>query len=412
MSQPSKHLKDLMGKDDDLKLVTDELGSDASFIYSFDCPPIDIPLGGGLHSGKVYEFFGEESHGKSTFALMCLEPFIKYWKDRGEDKIAVLWIESESALDKIRAKFMGVPIEYIITKETDIFEEAAEKIKAMLERCVQKKMKLLIVWDTLAATATRSEKEKGMNAGGLMEKPRLIKQMFRDITGDLGKTDSTLIILNQVYTKMTMYGDPFDSPGGKGLKHHASVRSRVKRVLPEITETLPNGEQRIRGIKIELTHIKNKLTVPKQTSFAVVDLLNGLDPIETCVQFLKAKKIIHTKSGGYATMEAPVSYAEKPKKKGDPVKPPEMVEVSFQNTKRFRELMDTKYPHLLEWTHYLIYNYFASNDIAVKTKNIKKLWEYEEKFFGEKRTVLTDREMEVAQIIFKDLARGLGSGEQ
>jgi len=409
----NKHIKDLMGNDKDLKTADDDLASDSSYIYSFNCPPIDIPLGGGIFSGKVYEFYGEESHGKSTFAELCIIPFYNYWKARGEDKIAVLWIESESALDKMRAKFMGVPIEIVLTKETDVFEEGAEKIKTILKRCVQKKMKIMIVWDTIAAAGTLSEKTGDKSAGlPEMEKPKLIKKMFRDITNDLGLTDSVFIVVNQVYTKMTMFGDPLDSPGGKGLRHHASVRSRVRRG-EEIPITLSDGSKKVYAITIELTHVKNKLTTPKQKSIAVVDLQKGLDPIETCLRFLKAHKITSKPKGASHTkMMIPNNVVIKEETNGKTeTKIPEIIEISFQNTDQFRKLMDEKYPHLEEWMHYVIYNYYAKHDPLLKVRNIKRIWGYEMKFFGEEKTTINDEEKEIAELIFKDLKRGIGAGE-
>jgi len=46
------------------KTLHSSLSSDSRYIYPFECGVIDIPYGGGIHSGKIYEIFGEESHGK------------------------------------------------------------------------------------------------------------------------------------------------------------------------------------------------------------------------------------------------------------------------------------------------------------------------------------------------------------
>lgn len=398
------HLSDLIGKNkEEYKLVDADLSSTSSYKYEFGVPSFDIPMG-GIQSGKVYEFFGPESQGKSTIAQLCVIPFINYWKKRNEEKIAVLWIESESALDRARAKFMGVPVEYIVTKETDIFETGTNTIKSFLARCVEKKMKLLIVWDTIAAASTKNEKESGsVNGGGLMEKPRLIKQFFREITNDLGMTDSTLILLNQVYTKMTMFGDPFDSPGGMGVKHHASVRSRVRKA-GEVEVVMPNGQKYIKGIEIELKHIKNKLTTPKQSSYIVIDLEKGIDVHETNYRFMKNKKMLSQKGGGYSTMTIPAGYF-KDGKQG------EMIDISFQGGNKFKELCEDKYPHLMDWVNYKIYLYHSDMSPLVKVRIIDRIWEFEKMFFNDRVTTLTEEEQEIANMVHQDLQKGVGVGD-
>lgn len=404
MKVPS-HLNDLIGKNpEEFKLVNDELSSSSSYKYEFGLPSLDIPMG-GIQSGKVYEFFGPESQGKSTFAQLCVIPFVNYWVSRKENKIAVLWIESESALDMARARFMGVPVEYMVTKETDIFETGTETIKNFLKRCVDKKMKLLIVWDTIAAASTRNEKESGkVNGGGLMEKPRLIKQFFREITNDLGVTNSTLILLNQVYTKMTMFGDPFDSPGGMGIKHHASVRSRVQKV-EEIEEVMPNGKKFVRAIAIELRHVKNKLTTPKQRSYVVIDIEKGIDYYETNYRFMKNNKLLGSKGGGYSTLSIPTGYF-KDGKQG------EMIDISFQGGNKFRELCETKYPHLMDWINYKIYIFHSNLSPLIKVRIIDKIWDFEKRFFGKPHTNLTEEEKNIADMIHSDLSRGIGVGDK
>jgi len=141
-----------------VKLATDELSSQSDHVYKFDCPPIDIPLGGGIYSGKIYEIFGWESNGKSTFALECTKAFAKYWRSRGFNDYGVLWVESENALDRPRAQYMGCEMDAFLTQEADTVEDCEKIVLSTLEKAQKSKMKLFIVWDTLAAAPTANEK--------------------------------------------------------------------------------------------------------------------------------------------------------------------------------------------------------------------------------------------------------------
>ncbi len=52
-----------------------------------------------------------------------------------------------------------------------------------------------------------------------------------------------------------------------------------------------------------------------------------------------------------------------------------------------------------------MYNYTASGNPLTKVKTIKKVWEFEEKFYGERRTKLTERERVAADLMFADIIK-------
>jgi len=100
---------------------------------------------------------GWESMGKSTLSLAKAQAFARHWLRKKEDKWAVLWIETESALDKARAHYMNVPINRFLISECETVEDGFELIEATLKKCEARKAHLLIVWDTIAAAPTRNE---------------------------------------------------------------------------------------------------------------------------------------------------------------------------------------------------------------------------------------------------------------
>lgn len=402
----SDSVADLASGVKEVKLFTDELGSTAGHTYEFGCPALDISYG-GIKSGKIYEIFGWESQGKSTIALEISKAFSNYWNAKGDDNYAIVWIETESAMDKVRATWMGCPVKKFIVCEAETIEEAENLIIKMLEKAKLKKMRLLFVWDTIAASTTMSEKNPKINpdgtanawSGGMMEKPRIIRAMFRRITTPLGMTDSTLILVNQIYSGVGNFASD-DSPGGGGIKFHCSVRTKIKKT-GDIIETLPNGQQQKIGITSLLEHVKNKITV-RQACEIVIKGETGLDIIETNLNYLTKTKQIAI-AGGWKKFQFPEGYATK--KEDGTFERAKMVEYSYQAAKKVKDDIEVKYPQMKEWMDYLIYKDFTASSPLVKVKIIKKVWHYEEKFFGSKQTILTDKELEVAKIIYDDLNR-------
>jgi len=367
------------------KTATEVLGSDVSFWYPFDCAPLDIIFGGGVPSGKVIECFGWESSGKSTITLEAAKAFIKYWVSMNNDNYVVLWLESESALDKVRAQYMGCDLSRFVVQEVETTEEGFKIIKAALEKAKDKNLHVFIAWDTIAAVLTDKEKTSGeSNTGGMGEKARLIRSLLKDVSTLLGQTNSTLVFVNQMYKNFAPYGEKDEVPGGGGIKFHASIRCLMKRVGPPIEVILPNGNKITKGIEVELYTKKNKLTLPYQTCRMVINGESGLDKVETLARFLVMHKYIVVK-GGWKYIEF-----------GDN-------EYKFQNTEQLKEILEVKCPELKTYMNYLCYNLFASISPLLKVKLLGKLWEFEIQLYGERKTKITEEEFALATLLGREL---------
>ncbi len=365
------------------KKATDELESKSKYIYPFDCAPLDIILGGGILSGKIYEIYGRESSGKSTIALNAVIGFINYWKTKKQE-CSILWIESEYALDIIRAKYMGCNINKINIFETLITEEGFEASTQFLNDCIAKKIKPFIVWDTIAATQPRDVVKTGETyAGGMALKPRLIRTGLKTLTQKLSEAQSPMLFINQVIAQI---GSPVPNaettPGGRGIKFHASVRLKMKG-NKKIKETTPSGDDKILGIIVQAYTEKNKLTLPMQKLDIYIYGETGLDNIETTVQFLKKHKLVKVGGGGWTTLlDVPetVTYGDINQ------------EIKFQSLKKLKHGLLIQFPELEGYMNYLVYKQFAISSPLLKVRLIDKIWEYEKKFYKEHITKLTKEE--------------------
>jgi len=88
----------------------------------------------------------------------------------------------------------------------------------------------LIVIDSVAALVPRAELEGDMQDAQMGLQARLMSKALRKITGSLSRSQTTVIFLNQLRSKIgIMFGNPEVTAGGNALKFYASVRLDIRR---------------------------------------------------------------------------------------------------------------------------------------------------------------------------------------
>jgi len=208
---------------------------------------LDIALGiGGIPRGRIIEIYGPESSGKTTLAQHIVAECQK------KGGIAA-FIDAEHALDPEYARNLGVNVDELLISQPDTGEQALE----ICEELVRSSAVDIVVVDSVAALVPKAEIDGTMEDQQMGLQARLMSKALRKLTGVIGKTNTTVIFINQLRQKIgVMYGNPETTTGGNALKYYSSVRMDIRRI-----EGL-KGDEGDFGNRVRVKIVKNKVAPP------------------------------------------------------------------------------------------------------------------------------------------------------
>jgi len=218
---------------------------------------LDYITGGGIPAGKIIEFQGPKSSGKSLLAMRTVEQQMKMMGR------PVIWIDAERSWEEKWAK-------QHITKYKDVyvgqFPTSEENVEFVREALNTDDPPGIVVIDSVAALSSQREQERTMMQDqriGLTAS--LMAYAMRVWTGPADRANCPIILINQLRDDIgaySPYGTKERAPGGRAIGFHASLMLEIRpgEWIKDKNETI--------GYKVNVQILKSKTWGASQYSKA------------------------------------------------------------------------------------------------------------------------------------------------
>lgn len=239
---------------------------------------LDWTLGGrGIPTGRVVEIAGVEGSGKTMLALQCARSTLM---QGGE----VIYCDTESGLDLNWARKIGAAPERMYLCSPLWLEELHNVVEQVVENRESAETPTLIVWDSVAATLAKEYVEAPVgDCNSPAMEARLNARFFgRKWMQRMMGSRIALIMLNQPRNSIGRYGPSETTPGGRVLRHAASLRVHMAKGH----DVQSFYDDSVVGHRVVFTVVKNKLTGRLLSSEVSTALDKGIDNTLTSLHYV------------------------------------------------------------------------------------------------------------------------------
>lgn len=370
-----------INKSYDQEIVT--VGFDASKAYNsieripFSSPRSNYMTYGGIPLGRIIEFAGEESSGKTTTALDIVGNAQEYFKQKFDKELdefgdiellsktqrkkyeeiknqgpkQVVYMDAENTLDLEWAELLGVRVEdlYIYKPQRQSAEEIFEDAIQMINTG---DVGLLVI-DSLGSLLSGQAFEKSLEErtyGGISIP---LTTFSKKAALACNEYNCTVIGINQVRDNLSsMYGG-ISTPGGRGWKHACSVRVMFKKgsFVDDFGDDIKKSSESPSGNKVMMDIQKTKCFRPdRRTGFYTLNYTNGIESLNDLLELAVSSDIIHKGGAGWYSFNNPKTMEPLLDEDGNQIKIQGKKGV-LDRLESDSEIYDLIYSYIDEWIH-------------------------------------------------------------
>ena len=228
-------------------------------------------------AGRVTTLSGDPGTAKSYLAC-------SFAREAQKKGYAVLYLDSEGAIDKAFVSRLGVDASKLIIKQVSTVLEVSQTILNLCQELEKQEEeygehnKFGVVIDSLANLSSTSEIENtaaGENKRDL-KRAQDVKQLFRTCATPIAKMKIPLVVISHVYSAIGSYVPTSVVAGGSGLGYNSSVTLEltVSKLADKANDAAAakaaNSEDVVKtGITVTAKPKKSRFTIPRKVRFQI-----------------------------------------------------------------------------------------------------------------------------------------------
>lgn len=278
-------------------------------------------IDGGVPGGKIIEMYGSSSSGKSLWGTNIL---------RGTQAIngIAVYLDCENALNREFAAIAShLNTSKIVRYNPRSLEAVFLKIYNVIRKVREKygnSKPLVFVYDSITVSPPERELKEvdlpeeytaaefkkivgGKEQPG--ERAKICSKEFRKLETLLEETNTTLLVLNQIRSKIgVMYGNnKTTGGGGNALEFYAGLR-----VETSVAKKITNKLGAIIGVNLKVKNVKNRSSAPfKATEGIQLFFEKGINPVSGLLSLLvQSGRVAPTEGKSMYVVNEPYSQGQ------------------------------------------------------------------------------------------------------
>lgn len=227
----------------------------------FSSPIANYMTRGGIAIGKMSEFSGAESSGKTTSAIDIMKNFQVMFPNK-----FITFLDAENTFDEEWATLLGVDMDKVIMIKPE--HEHGEMLLDIVLDTIRSGDVGLVVIDSVPFIRTKQEFEGNLDDKTYAGNSQLLTTFCGKVIPLMNKFNTTLLGINQIRDKIGVHYTAYNMPGGRMWKHSMSQRIFFKKgtLLDEKYKEQTNSFETPTAHVIDMKYLKNKVTKPNRMS--------------------------------------------------------------------------------------------------------------------------------------------------